>query len=326
MVGAGCVLARRGRRLVVLRDGCQVVSAPPALLSEVVLYGTVGVTTPALHLLLAEGIPLVLLRGDGRARGRLEPSGSPHVDLRHRQLARCTDEPARLAFSRAVVEGKIRNQAALLRRRARGRHTDALLAAATRIVALAARAADAPTRAALVGVEGGASALYFRSLRLLVDERVGFTRRDRHGPDVVNVLVNYCSALLREAVLGAVVAAGLDPYLSFLHEPMRARPTLAFDLMEEWRPVLLETTVLALVGLRAVGPADLTVTDEGPRLVPQAAAAAVERFRGRLLAPAHARPAAPEGTTYGDRLRARARAARDWVLDGTVAYRPFTWR
>lgn len=37
VVGAGCVLARRGRRLVVLRDGCQVVSAPPALLSEVVL-------------------------------------------------------------------------------------------------------------------------------------------------------------------------------------------------------------------------------------------------------------------------------------------------
>ncbi len=100
---------------------------------------------------------------------------------------------------------------------------------------------DAPTLSTLLGVEGAAGA-YFRGIRLLLDDTAaaGFRRRDRSDVDIVNVLVNYYSALLREVVMGAMVAAGLDPYLSFLHTPSRGRPTLVFDLMEEWRPILLE--------------------------------------------------------------------------------------
>lgn len=66
-------------------------------------------------------------------------------------------------------------------------------------------------------------------------------------------------------MIAAVAAAGLDSCVSFLHTPARGRPTLAFDLMEEWRPVLVESTVLALVGLRAVTDADLTETPDGGR-------------------------------------------------------------
>jgi hypothetical protein len=209
--------------------------------------------------LLAEDVPLVLLTSDGRVRGRLETPSATHVDLRRRQLARHSDQAARLTVARAFVQGKIHNQDVLLRRRAaRSARPDEIWELARRVTALGTRAAGATSIAELNGLEGAASAAYFRGLRVVLDPALGFRRRERTDTDIVNMLVNYCSALLREVVFGAVLAAGLDPCTSFLHTPTAGRPTLVFDLMEEWRPVLLEPTVLALVGLRIVRPEHIT--------------------------------------------------------------------
>lgn len=326
VIDGPATVAKRGGRILVTREREVLASAPLMCLSEVVLFGRINVTTPALHALLDADVPLVLLRSDGRARGRLEPPGSPHVALRQLQTLRCAEPAARLHVARAVVAAKLRNQRALLRaRQERSGHADTLRAAADRLAALETAARDAAGVSSLLGIEGAGAGAYFRAFRLLA-EGCGFTRRDRHGPDVVNALLNYCSALLREQVLGAITAAGLDPHASFFHTPMRGRPTLAFDLMEEWRPVLLEATVLALLGLGMVRPADCRPTDEGPRLHREARAAAVNRFRARLDRPARSWPPRPGQPTYGQCLRRQALRLRRWINGETDRYEPFRWR
>jgi CRISPR-associated protein Cas1 len=286
VAGAGCVLTRRGGRLVAFRDGELRASAPLAMVGEVVLTGRVSVTVAALHSMLASGIPLVLLAGNGRPLGRMEPPTAPHIQARLRQLDLHRDPVLRLALSRRIVAAKIHNQAVLLRRRARRcADPDAVWAAVSRLAELEQATEDAASIEVLLGVEGAAAGAYFGAIRNLVIPGQGFTARSRTGRDVVNVLLNYCSAVLRETVTSAILAAGLDPYLSFLHTPARGRPTLAFDLMEEWRPVVLEATVLALLGLGSVTAQDLT-DDDGPRLSAAATAAAVARLHARLAAPA----------------------------------------
>ncbi|WP_131787812.1 CRISPR-associated endonuclease Cas1 [Protofrankia symbiont of Coriaria ruscifolia] len=329
VVGHGSVLSKRGGRLVISRDGQVITSAPLSLVAEVVLLGNVTVTTPTMNALLADSVPLVLLTDDGRARGRLEPPSAPHIDVRRQQLARSGDESARLELARAVVRGKIHNQDILLRRRAaRSTDPDEVWALAHRLAELANLVDDAPTLSTLLGVEGAAAGAYFRGIRLLLDDTAaaGFRRRDRSDVDIVNVLVNYCSALLREVVMGAVVAAGLDPYLSFLHTPSRGRPALVFDLMEEWRPILLESTVLALLGLGIANSDHVTVTPDGPRLAPEVTSAAINRFRARMAAPARGWPKGAESGSYADRLRGQSREFRGWVLGESEAYQPFVWR
>jgi CRISPR-associated protein Cas1 len=175
-------------------------------------------------------------------------------------------------------------------------------------------------------VEGGAAGVYYRAIAALLDPDAGFTGRDRHGGDVVNALTNYCSALLRETVVSGLLVAGLDPQVSFLHAPSRGRPTLAFDLMEEWRPVLLESTVLALVGLRAVTAEDLEHGPDGPSLSAQARSRLVTRFHTRLAAPARGWPPLPERRSYGDQVRAQCVALRAWILGESARYEPFAWR
>lgn len=323
VIGAGCVLTRRGGRLVVLRDGVLRASAPLALIGEVVVTGNVGITTAALHSLLAHDVPLILLSGAGRALGRLESPASPHIAVRARQLDLHRDPATRLGLGRSIVAAKVHNQGVLLRRRARRcADPDAVWKVVGRLAELEQAVDSAGSVASLLGVEGAAAGAYFGAIRHLVIPGHGFARRDRASRDVGNMLINYCSALLRETVTSAVLAAGLDPYLSFLHTPSRGRVTLAFDLMEEWRPVLLEATVLSLLGLRAVTPED--VVDE-EHLSKNATAAAVTRFHARLAARARGWPAVSKGSSYGDVVRRQALRLRAHLVDG-VAYEPFRWR
>ncbi len=350
VVGHGLVLGRSGGRLVVSRDKAVITSAPLGRISEVVVFGNVGITTPAMAAILAEDAPLVLLSADGRVRGRLEPPRASHIDARRRQLLLHHDEPARLELARAFVRGKLHNQDVLLRRRAATAEVPEDVWALARRIAAAGAAVDIATSIPeLIGVEGAASAAYFRGIRLLLPAELGFRRRERFDPDLVNVLVNYTSALLREVVFGAVVAAGLDPYVSFLHAPRPGRPTLVFDLMEEWRAVLLESTVLGVLGLRMIRPEDLTIdptprrggTQRGsaddpggdtagdaapgrPRLGPAGTAAVIARFRARVDAPARSWTVAP-GTTYATLIREQSLALRRRLTDD-VPYEPFHWR
>jgi CRISPR-associated protein Cas1 len=327
VVGAGCVVGRSGGRLVAVKDGELRASAPLTQISEVVVSGQVSVSTKALHTLLAHDIPLILLSGTGRPLGRLEPPGSAHVLARRQQLARHTDPADRLELSRAIVTGKIRNQHILLRRRARrALDPEMVWQAVRRLSALEARVADCGDVAQVMGVEGAAAGIYYRAITALLDPETGFTGRDRRSGDVVNAMTNYCSALLRETVVSGLLVAGLDPQVSFLHTPARGRPTLAFDLMEEWRPVLLDSTVLALVGLRAVTAEDLEDGPEGPSLSAQARSRIVTRFHTRLAAPARGWPPPPERRSYGDQLRAQCVTLRAWILGESSHYEPFAWR
>ncbi|MBE1533964.1 CRISPR-associated endonuclease Cas1 [Actinomadura algeriensis] len=328
VVGAGCSVGKRGGRLVAFKEGLPRASAPLTMISEVLVSGRVQVSTAAMHALLAHDIPLVLLTENGRPLGRLEPPSGAHVDARRAQLALHSDPDARLDLARAAIAGKIRNQHVLLRRRARrASEPEAVWEAARRLSVLETRAANCDSVPEVMGVEGGAAGIYYRAIRTFVDPALEFTRRDRQGRDVVNALTNYCSALLRETVVSGILAAGLDPFVSFLHEPARGRPTLAFDLMEEWRPVLLDARVLVLIGLKSVTTADLE--DDGtarPRLTADARARIVERFHARMAAPARGWPEPPSRRSYRDQVRVQCTALRTWILGRSDGYEPFAWR
>lgn len=320
------VVSKRGGRIVVMRDGKALDSAPIMRLSRVVLLGAVGITTPALHALLDAGVPVALLRSNGRPMGRIEPVPDTDAEARYRQLSLTTSDAGRLAVAKGFVTGKIANQRALLLRRARdAEHAGQLRSAASLLLPQLARVGSAASLPGLIGLEGGASAIYFSALGPSLN-RSGFRRRDRFGPDVVNALLNYCSALLREYVLGAIAVAGLDPTLSFLHTPTRARPTLAFDLMEEWRPVLVESTVLSLLGLGRVTADDIEMTVDGPRLSTGACAAAIDRFHSRVNDTAHSLVSRPGQPTYGQCIHAQALQLREVVLGRLDHYQAFAWR
>ena len=100
----------------------------------------------------------------------------------------------------------------------------------------------------LMGVEGAASARYFACVSALLPEEMRFTARSRRPPlDLPNAALSYAYAILLGECVGALLAAGLEPSLGVLHSSTDKRPSLALDLMEEFRPLLVDRTVVALL-------------------------------------------------------------------------------
>ncbi len=247
IVEQGATVAIDGERIVVRRDSATISALPLAKISDVVIFGNSTLSTPALRRLLDRGIELSFLTTRGRYQGRLVGAATPHVSLRRDQY-RCADDPAwALRQAQAVVDGKLRNCRSLLQRFARNRSSvDPEVPATISALGEAISRVGRTTRiTALLGVEGSATARYFRGLRALFDPAWRFQDRNRRPPtDPVNAALSLGYTLLQHKILGAVQTVGFDPYLGYLHQPDYHRPALALDLMEEFRPLIIDSLVL----------------------------------------------------------------------------------
>ena len=94
-----------------------------------------------------------------------------------------------------------------------------------------------------------------------------FNHRNRRPPtDPVNAMLSLAYSLLAKDCTLAVLAVGFDPYLGFYHQPRFGRPALGLDLMEEFRPLIAESTVLSCINNRVVTEKDFVRAGEAVNL------------------------------------------------------------
>lgn len=233
----------RNRRVVVEDEASippnVLVSIPLAHVSQVVIFGNVGLTTPAINAFLEQNTEVIFLSQRGEFRGRLVGHLTPHVPLRRRQYQRLAEPGFALAMAKDFVTAKLKHQRALLQRHNRESNLPQISSAVERLGAAINEIPRKTALSSLLGVEGAASAAYFSGLRLLFDPKWKFADRNRRPPrDPVNVLLSFGYTLLAEAASSAVQTVGLDPYAGFLHDVAYNRPSLGLDLLEEFRPVV----------------------------------------------------------------------------------------
>lgn len=114
----------------------------------------------------------------------------------------------------------------------------------------------------LIGYEGMAARIYFEALSLLIREEFAFQGRNRQPPrDPFNSLLSLGYTLLLYEIYGVLESAGLNPYGGFIHSDRAKHPTLASDLMEEWRAVIVDSVVFSLIQGKEIA-ADQFVTNE----------------------------------------------------------------
>jgi CRISPR/Cas system-associated endonuclease Cas1 len=110
----------------------------------------------------------------------------------------------------------------------------------------------------LRGAEGMASSRYFSVFSLTLKQQqneFAFSTRSRRPPrDRINCLLSFLYALVRHDCIAGLTAAGLDPFVGFLHVDRPNRPSLALDLMEEFRPWLADRLAITLVNRQQIGP------------------------------------------------------------------------
>jgi len=188
---------------------------------------------------------------------------SGNAALRVAQVRRMDDAPGRLAVSAAIVRAKILNQRRVVMRAQReGADEEAAdVAAALRVSA--ERAGGCATLDELRGVEGAAAAAYWRAFsRLVRHPELPFRGRSRRPPrDGPNAMLSFGYTFLGTVQQSHVLAAGLDPYVGVFHDVDYNRPSLALDLIEEFRPVAVDALVLTMLNRRQVAAGDFERPD-----------------------------------------------------------------
>ena len=258
--------------------------------SDVVLFGNVSVTAPALAALFEREIPVTFLSHGGWFRGIAHGIGHRNVELRTAQYRASFDDAFCLRFSRDLVAAKIANQRTILRRNGSDEPGRAL--ALDRLSAARKSTGRASFLGELLGMEGDAAATYFRAFAdLLTPPARGpdapvpfrFEARNRRPPtDPVNAMLSLAYAMLARHLTVALASVGLDPYRGFYHAPRYGRPALALDIMEPFRPIIADSVVLSVVNTGELGPDDFVVAATGTALATPGRRRFVEAFERRL--------------------------------------------
>lgn len=243
VIQQGAKLRIHNRQLQVEQDeadGAQVLARLPlGQVDQVVLFGNISLTTPALHALLLRGVEVIFLSEDGQYLGRLTGEITPHVPLRRAQYRSLERPDFVLQMAKGFVRAKMSSQKALLNRHNREQH-DPLIQSAVDQIDLGLRSLEHRTAlSSLRGLEGATTAAYFSGFRRLIGDDWHFTARLRRPPpDPINVLLSLGYTILSRLASSMVQAVGLDPYAGYLHELVYNRPALGLDLLEEFRPVV----------------------------------------------------------------------------------------
>jgi CRISPR-associated endonuclease Cas1/CRISPR-associated protein Cas4 len=257
--------------------------------SELVLHGPVALTTPALGALLREEIPVTYASSGGWVLGHTVSTGHKNVAIRMAQYRAAFDERRCLAFSRSLVAAKIRNTRVFLRRNWKNGNEAERDGALDALSRLADRAPHAPTEAELLGLEGDAAARYFRLLATMFGDSArefpnfAFEKRTRRPPaDPVNAMLSLGYSLLTRTWLTTLSAVGFDPYLGFYHRPRFGRPALALDMMEPFRPILSDSTVIQVINNGEVKADAFVSAGPAVNLKPHARRAFIAAYERRL--------------------------------------------
>ncbi len=252
-------VGRKGGQLVIcVRDEPDRV-IPINDVASVVLHGFAQMSTQALRLCAMREVNVHWMTQAGGLVGSLAPTTT--TAQRHiRQFEALSHEGMRLMLAKRLVQAKIEHQLRFVLRATRGeRRADAVVTSVGAMRAMLRKAAHAQANTELLGFEGNAAAAYFRALPLLVadvvEPELRPTGRSRLPPkDAFNALLSYGYGMLYREVLSAIVGVGLHPGFGFYHRPRSAAHTLALDVMELLRVVIVDMAVIAAVNRRTFDP------------------------------------------------------------------------
>lgn len=289
----GAFLGKHSGRLRVTKDKEMLAEAPLLHLEQVLVIGEgIGLSADAVRACCAAGIPVYFIDPRGRPYAALYSAGLTGTVLTRREQLLAYADRRGLELAVAFARAKIVNQAGFLRYVAKYRQeTDAALYEALRAAAdevqahtgelnrLAGETVEA-ARAQILAIEGRAAQRYWDALKDVVPASYEWPgRKGRGARDPINAALNYGYGILYGQIERALVLAGLDPYGGFIHADRPGKPSLVFDLIEEFRQVVVDRTIVGMAnkGMR------LELDDKG-LLVDESRRAIADKVLERLEA------------------------------------------
>ncbi|MEM2637078.1 MAG: CRISPR-associated endonuclease Cas1 [Candidatus Korarchaeota archaeon] len=287
----GYSLVLRGETITVLSSKQEIERVPLEELEEVIVMAYGNISVQAIYALSEHGIPIIFLQGTHYV-SMLNPTLIGTVSTRREQY-RAYESTKGFEIAKEIILAKISNQRALLGTLAKNREFSAqkiaeeILSRKEKILS-AFQDLDnikpepiEKSRPHLMAVEAKCANIYWDSIKLLF-QHVGFYARDHSAEDVLNASLNLGYAILAGECERGIHMAGLDPYGGFLHADKPGRKSLVFDIMEPFRPHVVDRTVFALISRKQLSTQHITPENGIYKLTNEAKKTVVSAILQRL--------------------------------------------
>lgn len=330
----GAWLNKEGESVVVSVEKEIKLRVPIHTLGGIVCFGAVSCSQFLMNHCAENNVAISYLTENGRFLARVHGPVNGNVLLRREQYRRADDPRASTGIARSFVLAKIANSRTVLQRHIRNHPnkpgTEDLGNAVLEIEKLLNQAKKADNLDSLRGVEGMAGNCYFSVFDHLITaqkEDFSFSGRNRRPPiDNVNALLSFIYTLLVHDCTGALEAIGLDPQVGFLHRDRSGRPSLALDMMEEFRAFFADRLALSLINLKQIQGNDFEKEESG-------AVKMKDDARKNLLVAYQKRkqeesvhPFVEETGTLGVFFHLQAQLLARYLRGDMDAYPPFIWK
>lgn len=337
------VVKREGEALRVqipARQGSEarMVRVPLIKVDQVVVLGEITLTASALHMLLEQRIAIHYLSERGKSYGSLIPDPTKNALLHMAQYRVHSQLGQRFPIARALIDGKLANMRTTLLRYNRKLENTAIDAAVEqlRLVRRQLSQLATPTSAdpadrmnglgTLLGLEGSGSSAYFSVFALLLRGAWAFPGRVRRPPtDPVNAMLSFGYTVLTNQVVSLICTVGLNPYIGMLHQPGYGKAALALDIVEEFRPLIVDSVVISMLNNRMLKDSDFSVDMGAYRLSDDARRLFLSQLEERLSETIQ-HPVFQYRTSYRRSIELQVRLLAKTLMGEIAHYQPFTVR
>jgi len=330
----GAYLRKESETVVVRIDKQPKLRLPLLNIGAIACFGRIGMSPQLMGFCGEKGIAISFMTIHGRFLASVNGFTPGNVLLRREQYRRADEEEATKKIARACIIGKLANYRTVLRRGVRDQTaseaTERLERIANRIDAMIRNLGETRTLDQLRGIEGEFSGEYFGVFNdLITTQKTEFVLkgRTRRPPlDRVNAMLSFLYSMLANDLRSACEATGLDAAVGFLHRDRPGRASLALDLMEEFRPVLVDRLVLSLINRGQVKSSGFEESPGGGILMNETTRKLIVAAYQKRKQETVTHPYLDEKMTLGLVPHIQARLLARHLRGDSDAYPPFVWK
>ena len=302
-----------GDRIVTKTPDGQKSELPLVNLEGVCLYGNVQITTQTINSLCSRGVPIGLMTRGGKLQSIIEPNDNLSAHVRKAQQNTFSDSIRSLEFCRTIIEAKISNQRTLLMRNSKVDIDSAL----KMLKGVKDKTNSAKSIETLRGLEGKAAAIYFEHFPSIFKEPFASKfskngRSRRPPPDPINSVLSFGYSMLTNECVSALRVARLDPAIGALHVDKIARPSLALDLIEPLRPLIVDSIAISAFNRGELREGHFNTTSRGTIMTSHGRKAFFEAW-GRRMEQMVKHPLVNHRISYRQMIHLHSKLTAAWM-------------
>lgn len=259
----GSIVGIDGGHIRITLPDDKIEMVPKELVQGIAIYGKSQLTARCIQYCLENEINVSFFSQYGKYYGTITPTNKTKIARQKKQIVLSENKDFCHALSKQFINAKINNQYVVAKRyvRASGKGAENQM---FHLRHCRRKVIDTTNKYQLMGYEGIAARNYFEILSLTINEAFIFNGRSKRPPrDPFNAMISFGYAMLTKEINGIIENAGLNAYAGFLHEDRNGHPTLASDLIEEWRPIIVDSTVMSMIQHRQVSINSFIKKDNG---------------------------------------------------------------